>query len=54
VYYLDGKRLIAVDAIGAPRDFILAKKLLAARVELEPEAIADTGVDLEAVAVTAP
>jgi 3-phenylpropionate/trans-cinnamate dioxygenase ferredoxin reductase subunit len=53
VYYLDGRRLLAVDAIRAPREFILAKKLLAARASLDPEAIADTGADLEALAAAA-
>lgn len=53
VYYLSGTRLIAVDAIGAPREFITAKKLLAARAALDPEAVANTSVDLEAVAATA-
>jgi len=50
VYYLEQRRLVAVDAIGAPRDFILAKKLLAAHASLEPEAIADIDVDLELAA----
>jgi len=50
VYYLARRRLVAVDAIGAPRDFILAKKLLGAHASLEPEAIADVDVDLERAA----
>jgi 3-phenylpropionate/trans-cinnamate dioxygenase ferredoxin reductase subunit len=50
VYYLDGRRLVAVDAIGAPRDFILAKKLLAANALLDAEAIADPATNLEEVA----
>ena len=50
VYYLDGRRLVAVDAIGAPRDFILAKKLIAAGAQLDPDAIADVECDLEALA----
>jgi 3-phenylpropionate/trans-cinnamate dioxygenase ferredoxin reductase subunit len=50
VYYLDGRRLVAVDAIAAPRDFILAKKLLAAGAQLDPEVIKDPNVDLEAAA----
>ncbi|MGD8324682.1 MAG: FAD-dependent oxidoreductase [Gammaproteobacteria bacterium] len=53
VYYLDGRRLVAVDAIGAPREFILAKKLLAERAELDPQAIADPGVNLEEVSIRA-
>ncbi len=53
VYYLDGRRVVAVDAIRAPREFILAKKLLAARAALDPEAIADIDCDLESAATTA-
>ena len=47
VYYMDGRRLVAVDAIGAPREFILAKKLLAANAMLDPQKIADTNINLE-------
>ena len=47
VYYMDGHRLVAVDAIGAPREFILAKKLLAANAILDPQKIADTNINLE-------
>lgn len=52
VYYLNGRRLVAVDAIAAPRDFILAKKLLLAGAELDPQAIADPNANLEELAVT--
>ena len=50
VYYLDGNRVVAVDAIGAPREFILAKKLLAANAHLDPQAIADPATNLEELA----
>jgi 3-phenylpropionate/trans-cinnamate dioxygenase ferredoxin reductase subunit len=46
VYYLDRGRLTAVDAVNSPRDFLEAKRLLAGRAELPPEAIADTSRDL--------
>lgn len=48
VHYMRGKRLIAVDAINQPRDFLIGKKLLAARAELPPEVIADEAEDLTA------
>lgn len=47
VYYLNGRELVAVDAVGAPREFILAKKLLAAGAQLDPQAIADPDANLE-------
>jgi len=46
VYYMHGKRLVAVDAINSPKDFILAKRLLSANAEPSPEAIADLEQDL--------
>lgn len=50
IYYLAGRRLVAVDAIGAPREFILAKKLLSADAHLDAAAVADTDADLVALA----
>ncbi len=48
VYYMQGKRLVAVDAVNSPKDFILAKRLLSAHAEPSPEAIADLEQDLSA------
>lgn len=46
VYYLRGGRVIAVDAVNSPRDFLNGKKLVAARVSIPPGIIADPGADL--------
>lgn len=47
VYYLSAGRLIAVDAVNSPRDFIAAKKLIAAQTRIPQEAIADPQTDLK-------
>lgn len=44
--YLDDGRLIAVDAINAPRDFMQSKPLIAAGARPDPGLIADTGTSL--------
>jgi 3-phenylpropionate/trans-cinnamate dioxygenase ferredoxin reductase subunit len=46
IFYLAGSRPIAVEAVNSPRDFMHGKKLLAARVEVPVEAIADPHTDL--------
>ncbi|MDH5455539.1 MAG: FAD-dependent oxidoreductase [Gammaproteobacteria bacterium] len=45
--YLKGGRLIAVNAINAPRDFVQSKPLIADRAELSPDQLADTGIPLK-------
>jgi 3-phenylpropionate/trans-cinnamate dioxygenase ferredoxin reductase subunit len=50
VYLRDG-RLIATDAINAPRDFVHSKQLIAEGATLDRERIADTGVALKDLAV---
>jgi len=45
--YLRESKLIAVDAINAPRDFMQSKALIAKRAECDPETLADTGVALK-------
>jgi 3-phenylpropionate/trans-cinnamate dioxygenase ferredoxin reductase subunit len=52
-YYLRNGRLIAVDAINSPKDFVLGKRLIAARAEIDPTHISDENVDLEAAVRTA-
>lgn len=47
VYYLSSGRLVAVDAVNSPRDFILAKKLIAAQRQIPRAAIADRQTDLK-------
>ncbi|MCG8371571.1 MAG: FAD-dependent oxidoreductase [Proteobacteria bacterium] len=48
--YLEEGRLIAVDAINAPRDFIQSKKLIADRAVLRSERLADAGIPLQELA----
>jgi len=45
--YLREGRLIAVDAVNAPRDFMQSKALIAKHAECDPEKLADTGVALK-------
>jgi 3-phenylpropionate/trans-cinnamate dioxygenase ferredoxin reductase subunit len=45
-YYLRQERLIAVDAVNSPRDFMQGKKLLASGVAVPVEALADAATDL--------
>lgn len=55
-FYLRDGRVIAVDAVNRPGDFMLAKRAVAAGVRAEPQALADTGLplkDLLAVVATA-
>jgi 3-phenylpropionate/trans-cinnamate dioxygenase ferredoxin reductase component len=46
VYHLHAKRLIAVDSVNAPKDHMLARKLLEASVAPDPARIADAAFDL--------
>ena len=48
--YLHNGKLIACDAINAPRDFVQSKALIAARQEIAPERLADSGVQLKDLA----
>lgn len=45
--YLSKGRLIAIDAINRPKDFIQAKALIAAGVVVNPELLGDINVDLK-------
>ena len=45
--YLRDERVIAVDAINAPRDFVQSKKLIENRVEVAAERLADAEVPLK-------
>jgi len=51
-YYLREGRIIAVDAVNSPKDFLLAKKLIAARALIETQDIEDPTIDLESAAQT--
>lgn len=49
--YLRDGRLIAIDSINAPRDFVQSKPLIADRVEIAKEKLADTATPLKDMAV---
>ena len=49
--YLRDGRLIAVDAINAPRDFVQSKQLIADRAEIAKEKLADPATPLKDIAV---
>lgn len=46
-FYLREGRVIAVDAVNRPADFMLAKKAVAAGVSVDADALADTGLPLK-------
>ena len=48
-WYYAGGRLLAVDAMNAPRDYMVGKRLIEAGKSPEAEAIADPGTDLKAL-----
>ena len=52
-FYLRGNRLLAVDAVNSPREFMLGKKLIAAGAEFDPQTLADESVDFKALATRA-
>lgn len=49
VWYYRGDELIAVDAMTAPRAYMIGKRLLEAGISPPPEAIADPATDLKAL-----
>ncbi|MFW2403859.1 MAG: NAD(P)/FAD-dependent oxidoreductase [Gammaproteobacteria bacterium] len=52
-FYMDGDRLIAVDAINKAREFMLSKKLIAAGARIDPEILADESIEFKALATAA-
>jgi 3-phenylpropionate/trans-cinnamate dioxygenase ferredoxin reductase subunit len=46
LYLRDGV-LIATDAVNAPRDFVQSKALIAARVQIDPEQLSDSDIQLK-------
>lgn len=46
MYYLRQTRLVAIDAVNSPREFMQGKKLLASRAEVPVESLADAQADL--------
>jgi 3-phenylpropionate/trans-cinnamate dioxygenase ferredoxin reductase subunit len=49
-FYLGDGRLMAADTVSRPQDFMLAKKLVAARAKLDPAQLADESVPLKSLA----
>ena len=49
-FYLQKGRLLAVDAINSPREFMLGKKLIAAKAVFDPEQLADNSLDFKTMA----
>lgn len=51
VYHYQGDRLLAVDSVNAPKDHLLARKLLDAHRHPTPDQVRDLGCDLAALLV---
>ncbi|MEL7309973.1 MAG: FAD-dependent oxidoreductase [Pseudomonadota bacterium] len=47
-FYLKAGKLLAVDAVNSPREFMRSKTLVAAAASIPPDALADPSVDLKA------
>jgi len=48
--YLSGGRILAVDAVNSPKDFLQSKKLIADRATMNLERLADAGIELKDLA----
>ena len=48
-WYFAGDQLVAVDAINAPRDYMIGKRLIEMGKSPDPDAIADPVTDLKAL-----
>lgn len=48
-FYLQDERIIAADVVGRPADFMAAKRLIAERVQVDPEFLVDEGQPLKAL-----
>ncbi len=51
IYYLRDGKVLAVDAINSPADFVAGKKLIAASIHVDVRALSDPSVDLKALLV---
>ena len=49
IIYLKEGRVIALDCVNATRDYVQGRKLVEARIEPDPEALADTEIPLKAL-----
>jgi 3-phenylpropionate/trans-cinnamate dioxygenase ferredoxin reductase subunit len=52
-FYLQGDKLLAVDAINSPREFMLGKKLIKHGARIAPQDIADNDKDFKSLATAA-
>jgi 3-phenylpropionate/trans-cinnamate dioxygenase ferredoxin reductase subunit len=52
-FYMQGDKLLAVDAINSPREFMLAKKLIKLGARLDPKEVANQAMDFKALALAA-
>lgn len=52
-FYLKGGRLIAVDAVNSPPEFLASKKLIMTGAVIAPERLSDTSVSMKEIAVAA-
>jgi 3-phenylpropionate/trans-cinnamate dioxygenase ferredoxin reductase subunit len=52
-FYMEGDRLVAVDAINRAREFMLSKKLIAQGARLDPEILADESIEFKDLATAA-
>jgi 3-phenylpropionate/trans-cinnamate dioxygenase ferredoxin reductase subunit len=52
-FYLKKGRLLAVDAINSPREFMLGKKLITAQASFDPAELADESADFKSLATAA-
>lgn len=50
-FYLKGGKLVAADAVSRPKDFMFAKKLVAAAAVVDPAVLADPEASLKDLAV---
>lgn len=48
-WYYQGARLLAVDAMNAPRDYMIGKRLIEAGKSPDPQAVADPATDMKAL-----
>ncbi len=48
-FYLKGGRVIAVDAVNRPAEYLVGRKLVAARAEVPPERLADTAIPIKEI-----
>ncbi|MFV3073557.1 NAD(P)/FAD-dependent oxidoreductase [Niveispirillum fermenti] len=53
VAYLKQGKLIALDCLGSPKDFMQCRALVTARAAVDPEKLADTGIDLKSLMAAA-